>query len=57
MEEAVEEIMEYVKSMTEEFSYLDQYAMYEDLQERLRTLGEEALKSEYLANEEGADYE
>jgi hypothetical protein len=57
MEETVEEIMECIKSMTEEFSYLDQYVMYEDLQERLRTLGEEALKSEYLANEEGEEYE
>lgn len=57
MEETVEEIMECIKSATEEFSYLDQYAMYEDLQERLRTLGEEALKREYLANEEGDEYE
>ena len=57
MEETVEEIMECIKSMTEEFSYLDQYVMYEDLQERLRTLGEESLKREYMETEEGEDYE
>lgn len=57
MEETVEEIMEYIKSATEEFSYLDQYVMYEDLQERLRTLGEESLKREYMETEEGEDYE
>lgn len=51
MEEVINEIMEYVKQKTADFSYLDQAQMFEDLAGRMSALNADAMKAEYL----GAD--
>lgn len=50
MEEVINEIMEYVKCKTSGFSYMDKAMMYEDLAGRMSDLNSDALRDEYLQN-------
>lgn len=54
MKETINEIMEYVKRKTSDFSYSDQAQIYQDLESRLADLNADALKNEYLGG--GDDY-
>ena len=48
MEEVINEIMEYVKRKTADFSSLDQAQIFEDMSD----LNADALKAEYLGSED-----
>lgn len=52
MEEVINEIMEYVKRKTADFSSLDQAQIFEDLSSRMNDLNADALKAEYLGSED-----
>ena len=52
MEEVVNEIMEYVKRKTADFSSLDQAQIFEELSSRMSDLNADALKAEYLGSED-----
>lgn len=49
MEEVINEIMEFIKK-TEDFTYMDQQLMYDDLAGKLSDMSVDALKNEYLNN-------
>lgn len=48
MEEVINEIMEYVRRKTSDFSYMDQAQIFSELESRMADLNADALKSEYL---------
>lgn len=48
MEEVINKIMEYIRKKTENFSYMDQQMMYDDLAGKLSDMAVDALKNEYL---------
>lgn len=48
MEEVINEIMEFIKKKTEDFSYMDQQMMFDDLAGKLSDMAVDALKNEYL---------
>lgn len=48
MEEVINKIMEYIQKKTENFSYMDQQMMYDDLAGKLSDMAVDALKNEYL---------
>ena len=48
MEEVINKIMEYIKKKTENFQYMDQQMMYDDLAGKLSDMAVDALKNEYL---------
>ena len=48
MEEVVNEIMEYIRKKTEDFSYLDQSQIYEEIAGRVSDMNADAMKNEYL---------
>lgn len=50
MEEVINEIMEYIKKNTENFSYMDQQMMYDEIAGKLTDMSLDALKNEYLIN-------
>lgn len=50
MEEVIDNIMEYIKKKTDDFTYMDQDLMYRELASRLYDMAADALKSEYLTN-------
>jgi len=52
MEEVINEIMEFVKQKTCDFSYLDQAQMFEELAGRMSDLNADALKAEYLGTDD-----
>lgn len=53
MDEVINEIMEYVRQKTADFSYMDQAQIYNELESRMADLNADALESEYLG---GDDY-
>ncbi len=58
MEEVINEIMEYISKKTEDFSYMDQQMMYDEIARNLTDMSLDALKNEYLTNNmEGTDNE
>ena len=48
MEEVINEIMEFIKKKTENFTNMDQQMMYDDLAGKLSDMAVDALKNEYL---------
>lgn len=48
MEEVVNEIMEYIRKKTEDFSYLDQSQIYEEIAGKVSNMNADAMKNEYL---------
>lgn len=52
MDEVINEIMEYVKRKTANFSCMDQAQMFEELASRMNDLNADALKAEYLGTDE-----
>ena len=48
MEEVVNEIMEYIKRKTKDFSYLDQSQIYEKVAGKVSDMNADAMKNEYL---------
>lgn len=42
--------MEYIKKNTENFSYMDQQMMYDEIAGKLTDMSLDALKNEYLIN-------
>lgn len=48
MEEVVNEIMEYIRKKTEDFSYLDQSQIYEEIAGKVSDMNADAMKNEYL---------
>lgn len=48
MEEVVNEIMEYIRKKTEDFSYLDQSQIYEEIAGKVSDMNTDAMKNEYL---------
>ena len=48
MEEVINEIMEFIKKKTENFTYMDQQMMYDELAGKLSDMAVDALKNEYL---------
>lgn len=48
MEEVINEIMEFIKKKTENFTYMDQQMMFDDLSGKLSDMAVDALKNEYL---------
>ena len=48
MEEVINKIIEYIQKKTENFSYMDQQMMYDDLAGKLSDMAVDALKNEYL---------
>ena len=48
MEEVVNEIMEYVRKKTEDFTYLDQSQIYEEIAGKVSDMNADAMKNEYL---------
>lgn len=50
MEEVIDNIMEYIKKKTDDFTYMDQTMIYDELAGRLDDMSADALKNEYLTN-------
>ena len=48
MEEVVNEIMEYIRKKTEDFTYLDQSQIYEEIAGKVSYMNADAMKNEYL---------
>lgn len=48
MEEVVNEIIEYIKRKTKDFSYLDQSQIYEEVAGNVSDMNADAMKNEYL---------
>lgn len=48
MEEVVNEIIEYIKRKTKDFSYLDQSQIYEEVAGKVSDTNADAMKNEYL---------
>lgn len=48
MEEVVNEIMEYIREKTKDFSYLDQSQIYEEVAGKVSGMNADAMKNEYL---------
>ena len=48
MEEVVNEIMEYIRKKMEDFSYLDQSQIYEEIAGKVSDMNADAMKNEYL---------
>ena len=48
MEEVVNEIMEYIRKKTEDFSYLNQSQIYEEIAGKVSDMNADAMKNEYL---------
>jgi len=48
MEEVVNEIMEYIREKTKDFSYLDQSQIYEEVAGKVSDMNADAMKNEYL---------
>ena len=57
MEEVINKIMEYIQKKTENFSYMDQQMMYDEIAGNLTDMSLDALKNEYLNNMEGTENE
>lgn len=57
MEEVINKIMEYIQKKTENFSYMDQQMMYDEIAGKLTDISLDALKNEYLNNMEGTENE
>ena len=57
MEEVINKIMEYIQKKTENFSYMDQQMMYDEIAGKLTGMSLDALKNEYLNNMEGTENE
>lgn len=57
MEEVINKIMEYIQKKTENFSYMDQQMMYDEIAGKLTDMSQDALKNEYLNNMEGTENE
>lgn len=57
MEEVINKIMEYIQKKTENFSYMDQQMMYDEIAGKLTDMSLDALKNEYLNNMEGIENE
>ena len=57
MEEVINKIMEYILKKTENFSYMDQQMMYDEIAGKLTDMSLDALKNEYLNNMEGTENE
>ena len=57
MEEVINKIMEYIQKKTENFSYMDQQLMYDEIAGKLTDMSLDALKNEYLNNMEGTENE
>lgn len=57
MEEVINKIMEYIQKKTENFSYMDQQMMYDEIAGKLTDMSLDALKNEYLNNMEGNENE
>ena len=57
MEEVINKIMEYIQKKTENFSYMDQQMMYDEIAGKLTDMSLDALKNEYLDNMEGTENE
>lgn len=49
--------MEYIQKKTENFSYMDQQMMYDEIVGKLTDMSLDALKNEYLNNMEGTENE
>lgn len=49
--------MEYIQKKTENFSYMDQQMMYDEIAGKLTGMSLDALKNEYLNNMEGTENE
>lgn len=49
--------MEYIQKKTENFSYMDQQMMYDEIAGKLTDMSQDALKNEYLNNMEGTENE
>lgn len=49
--------MEYIQKKTENFSYMDQQMMYDEIAGKLTDMSLDALKNEYLNNMEGTKNE
>lgn len=50
MEEVINEIMEFIKKKTKDFTYMDQQMMYDEIAGKLTDMSLDALKNEYLTN-------
>lgn len=50
MDEVINEIMEYVRRKTADFSNMDQAQIFEELTNRMGDLNADALKAEYLGS-------
>ena len=48
MEEVINEIMEYIRKKTEDFTYLDQSQIYEEIAGKVSDMNADAMKNEYL---------
>lgn len=48
MEEVVNEIMEYIRKKTEDFTYLNQSQIYEEIAGKVSDMNADAMKNEYL---------
>ena len=48
MEEVVNEIMEYIRKKTKDFSYLDQSQIYEEIAGKVSDMNADAMENEYL---------
>ena len=57
MKEVINKIMEYIQKETENFSYMDQQMMYDEIAGKLTDMSLDALKNEYLNNMEGTENE
>lgn len=57
MEEVINKIMEYIQKKTENFSYMNQQMMYDEIAGKLTDMSLDALKNEYLNNMEGTENE
>lgn len=57
MEEVINKIMEYIQKKTENFSYMDQQMMYDEIAGKLTDMSLDALKNECLNNMEGTENE
>lgn len=57
MEEVINKIREYIQKKTENFSYMDQQMMYDEIAGKLTDMSLDALKNEYLNNMEGTENE
>lgn len=47
MEEVVNEIIEYIKRKTKDFSYLDQSQIYKEVAGKVSDMNADAMKNEY----------